>query len=119
MSRPAAGWTTPARLARVIDGDTVEVIVERNFVVRLLDCWAPETRTRDPVEKLAGLESRDNLIELLEGQQIVLVVPAETNSFDDRFSFGRVLGRIHTDAGDVSELQIAAGHATETKQARK
>lgn len=120
MDKPAAGWTTEAKLVRVIDGDTVEVSVERRFVVRLLDCWAPETRTRDKDEKLAGLESRDNLVDLIGDEPLLLLhVPAESPEFDERFTFGRILGRLYTDAGEVSALQVAAGHATRTKQKKR
>lgn len=115
MTKPEAGWTTEAKLVRVIDGDTVEVAVERRFVVRLLDCWAPETRTRDKAEKLAGLESRDNLVELIGDEPLLLHVPADSPEFDERFTFGRILGRLYTETGELSELQVAAGHATKTK----
>ena len=114
--QPAAGWTTPARLVRVIDGATVEVAVERRFVVRLLDCWAPEVRPRDRTENLAGLESRDNLVDLIGDEPLLLHVPAESPEFDERFSFGRVLGRLYTAAGELAALQVTAGHATTTKQ---
>lgn len=115
-AKPVAGWVTPVELVRVIDGDTVEIEVTRTMVVRLLDCWAPELRTRDSAERLAGLEAREHMQQLLAGLSLMLSVPYDSNSFDDRFSFGRVLGRIHNGYGDAAELQIAAGHATRTKQ---
>jgi len=44
---PSLGWTTRASIERVIDGDTLDVTICRRVRVRLLDCWAPELRTRD------------------------------------------------------------------------
>ena len=38
-------------MTRVLDGDTIEVEIRRTIRIRLLDCWAPETRTRD-LEKI-------------------------------------------------------------------
>ena len=51
MQKPPEGFTTKATVVRVIDGDTVDVSITRRLRVRLQDCWAPETRTRDIVEK--------------------------------------------------------------------
>ena len=60
-AKPVPGWATTCELDRVIDGDTIDVRVSRVIRVRLLDCWAPETR--DP----GGPESTANLKKLLVG----------------------------------------------------
>jgi hypothetical protein len=44
---PQPGWTTAGEVVAVKDGDTVRVRLTREFDVRLLDCWAAESR-RDP-----------------------------------------------------------------------
>jgi hypothetical protein len=44
---PRPGWTTAGEVVAVKDGDTVRVRLTREFDVRLLDCWADESR-RDP-----------------------------------------------------------------------
>lgn len=123
---PPIGWTTPARVVDVYDGDTIKVHVVRELTVRLLDCWAPEIRTKNEKEKQAGLESRLHLRELLPvGSGIVLHIPtqagdapaASTVGVQDVFTFGRILGRVFDENGkDVSAAMVAAGHATLTKQ---
>ena len=65
-------YTFNAKLIRVVDGDTVWAQVDLG-----LDMWkkvnsrlhgidTPETRTRDLVEKRAGLISKERLVQLLE-----------------------------------------------------
>jgi len=39
----------------VVDGDTITVELKIPVRVRLLDCWAPETRTKDAEEKKKGI----------------------------------------------------------------
>lgn len=118
---PQRGLTTEALITRVIDGDTVEVQPMLPVMrIRLLDCWAPETRTKNLDEKARGIESRMNLRRLLmEGQRVLVEIPGKQD-LDETLTMGRVLGRIwtHDNAGNlqnVSELQVEAGHATATK----
>lgn len=121
LTPPQRGLTTEAVITRVIDGDTVEVQPMLPVMrIRLLDCWAPETRTKDAAKKAAGMDSKNHLKRLLaDGQRVLIEIPGNQN-LDDTLTMGRVLGRvwIHDNAGqlqNVSELQVNAGHATETK----
>lgn len=118
---PQRGLTTEAVITRVIDGDTVEIQPLLPVMrIRLLDCWAPETRTKDAAEKAAGIDSKNHLRRLLmDGQRVLVEIPGKQD-LDDTLTMGRVLGRvwIHDNAGvlqNVSELQVEAGHATATK----
>ena len=60
-----------AKLIRVIDGDTVDALIDLGFDVwvkkriRLYGIDAPETRTKDLDEKAQGLATKDRLSELL------------------------------------------------------
>ncbi len=45
---PELGWVSNGHLIRVIDGDTVEVAITRKVRVRLRNCWAPEL---EPIEQ--------------------------------------------------------------------
>ena len=112
---PRPGWVTPAEVVRVYDGDTVVVEVKKRFHVRLLDCWAPEVRTRDQAEKARGIAARDYLAELIDGREVLLEVPADGLEVGKSFSFGRLLGRIYIDDRDVGQVLVDAGHATKTK----
>ena len=128
MKEPPKGITTDVKVSRVIDGDTVDVEITRTVRVRLLDCWAPETRTRDPVEKVKGYESRKHLNSLLrqvfyndlaarKQKQVTLFIPAdEQGEIKDNFTFSRVLGRLFVNGEDVSERMVEAGKATKTNE---
>lgn len=114
--------TLPATVTRVIDGDTVEVQICLTADVRLLDCWAPETRTRDAAEKARGLAAKNHLSELVADKEVLLCVPfpQEGGDLGSVLTFGRVLGHLYLpDAEDgrtVSEMMVEAGHATEVRQ---
>ncbi|MEK9811219.1 MAG: hypothetical protein VW362_12275, partial [Candidatus Nanopelagicales bacterium] len=120
---PPRGLVTEAVVVDVYDGDTLTVQpLLPAMRVRLLDCWAPEVRTRDAAEKVRGYESRDHLRKLLpNGSRIRLHIPT-SNLLEDSLTLGRVLGRVWRDTDgdgkldDVSSLQVDAGHATKTKQ---
>lgn len=125
---PELGWTTKAHVTRIIDGDTIEVEIRRKVTVRLLDCWAPESRTRDLKEKALGLQTKARVQELL--QDLILpqpeVEPKEVTVYlrgalEERLSssltMGRVLGRIWLPNGkEVSKLLVQEGLATVEKQ---
>ena len=120
---PTPGWTTTATVDRVLDGDTIEVTITRHLTVRLLDCWAPETRTTDENEKQRGLAAKQHLETLLHRGEVILQVPSQGDGdVSELFTFGRVLGRVYnrtTPRGrwrDVSTQMVAAGHATVTKR---
>ena len=65
MSTPKPYVYRLLRVARVVDGDTIDLDLDLGFSitlrqrVRLIGIDAPETRTRDAAEKARGLETRD------------------------------------------------------------
>lgn len=114
---PATGWTTIAKITEVYDGDTITVEVTRRFRVRLLDCWAPEIRTKDAEEKARGLEATAYLTALAEGREAILHVPMEGVDAAQAWSMGRILGHVWVVGDDrtLSERMVEARHATKTK----
>ena len=128
MQQPPKGITTDVKLVKVVDGDTVDVEITRRVRVRLLDCYAPETRTRDSAEKVKGFESKKYLHNMLtevfyndlasrKKKKITLFIPAdEQGEIKDNFTFNRVLGRLFINGEDVSERMIEAGKATRTDE---
>lgn len=85
-----------SKLVRVIDGDTIVCDIDlgfdmwiKNEHVRLLGLDAPETRTKDLVEKANGMESKLWLESILYGKNIVL----ET-VYDSGGKYGRTLATI-------------------------
>lgn len=104
------------KLERVVDGDTVDVIVDLGFDVhwktriRLYGINAPETRTRDLDEKEKGLSAKERLIELLPEEFYI-------RSEDyDRGKYGRVLATLYVKNEkdgviNINEQLILEGHA--------
>lgn len=82
-------------IRRVVDGDTVDIDLDLGFDiilkdqrVRLYGIDAPESRTRDLVEKEFGLAAKKRLEELLSMGKVFLV----SKEYDSRGKFGRILG---------------------------
>ena len=111
-----------ARLERVIDGDTIDVIIDLGFDIhfkqriRLYGINTPETRTRDLEEKKRGFAAKARLIELI-GEFDFFTIQTK---IDKKGKYGRVLGTIFIpDAFDdwinVNETLLTEGHAVEYK----
>ena len=72
-----------ASALRVIDGDTVDAMVDLGFSVwekkriRLYGIDAPETRTRNLEEKARGFQTKERLVELLEKSEICTLLILE------------------------------------------
>ena len=83
-----------AKLDRVVDGDTVDVLVDLGFNtwkkvrIRMHGMNAPESRTRDLEEKKFGLASKEYLKHWIEEQEYVMIESTEKGKF------GRVLGNV-------------------------
>jgi micrococcal nuclease len=106
-----------AKVLRVVDGDTVDVMLELGFNVslkervRLYGINAPESRTRDKLEKVKGLAAKDFVVEWTEDRADEIVI---VTRIDKRGKYGRVLGTIMTESGEnLNELMIKEGHAVE------
>jgi len=103
-------------LSRVVDGDTIDVILDLGFDislkerVRLVGINTPESRTRDLEEKARGLAAKDFVCEWLlkeAGNS-----PIIETSKDKTGKFGRILGRVFNDEGHcLNDILIAEGHA--------
>lgn len=89
----------------VYDGDTYTMLVDLGFHtcvtvrVRLKDVDTPEIRTKDPVEKQEGYDSRDRVRELILGQPCVIVTGKDSTSFNrwvaEVYYFGEDGSMIH------------------------
>jgi endonuclease YncB( thermonuclease family) len=103
----------------VVDGDTIDVRITRTVRVRLLDCWCPETRTRDEEEKAKGIKAREYVQGIAIGEPVEVDIPIEGDArFGESMSFGRVLGRVKMKSSgcDLSEVIVGAGHGTRTRE---
>ena len=105
-----------ATVDRVIDGDTIDVTLELGFDIsyrgriRFQGINAPESRTRDAVEKQAGLAAKRYVEDWINGLERRVIIQT---SLDDRGKFGRILGRILNDEGEcLNDEMVSLGHAT-------
>jgi|TARA_B100001758_G_C18410968_1_gene615641 micrococcal nuclease len=101
-----------AKVIRVVDGDTVDALVDLGFStfkkvrIRMMGINAPESRTRDMEEKAKGLAAKIRLEELLEEEKFIL----ESHGVG---KFGRCLGTLHVDDVNVNKTLVEEGHAWE------
>tara|TARA_R100001230_G_C5514300_1_gene53771 strand:+ start:84 stop:506 length:423 start_codon:yes stop_codon:yes gene_type:complete len=97
---------------RVVDGDTVDVIIDLGFDisyssrVRLFGIDTPESRTRDKDEKARGLISKDFLKSYLDKGGVVI-----RTRKDKKGKFGRILGEMIVEDTNINELMIQEHHA--------
>ena len=114
------------KLDRVIDGDTVDGIIDLGFGIythkriRLLGIDAPEIRLQSKIkdknqrvlEKKAGLRAKAKLKEMLDSQEIIV-----KTELDKSGKFGRVLGTLLTKGRDsllnINKLLLAQGYVKE------
>ena len=103
------------KIKRVVDGDTVDVDIDLGFGVwlhkervRIMGIDTPESRTRDKVEKLFGLASKEKLKELLPLSSMQVLVVEE---YDAKGKFGRILGDFEIEDKKVTDILIEEGHA--------
>ncbi len=110
MNRPAAAaplTVYPARIERVIDGDTVVARLDLGLGVTLLQSLqlagvnAPERQTEAGQQALAYVQKR-----LLDQAVLVAVQPQRS-----RDSFGRLLATIGLNGVNFSQELIDQGHA--------
>ena len=111
-----------AHVNRVVDGDTVDVDIDLGFGillkderVRIMGIDTPESRTRDKVEKIFGLASKERLKELL-GKETILKTQINKDGEDMKGKFGRILGDFIVEEWEgqprmVTDVLIEEGHA--------
>ena len=114
-----------AKLVRVVDGDTVDAMVDLGFNIwikrriRLAGIDAFESRTRDKEEKKKGLKAKARLLEIL--------MEAENEFYLESLGvdkYGRCLGEmtvvksfgssVYTE-NSINKLLVSEGHAVEYK----
>lgn len=122
---PEPGWCTRAKVVNVVDGDTLDVEITRTIRIRIRDCWAPESRTRDPEEKRRGIAAKTFLVGMAQGHPAIVFIPsAADGKFQDILTMGRFLGDVylqgetmqHAEGESVAEVMVAKGFATKTKE---
>jgi len=111
---PAAFVYRIAKVERIVDGDTMDVVFDLGFDVllrariRLFGIDTPESRTRDLTEKVFGLASKDYLKHRVSEAKTVV---CKTHVADERGKFGRVLGEIWCDGVNINQRMVDEGYA--------
>ena len=132
-------YTYKVKVMRVIDGDTVDVMIDLGFNVwvknriRLFSINAPEIRTKDLEEKNKGTASKVRLEELLSGESgSDRVLTLRSHGLD---KYGRCLGTFYANEKEnwescilqeqgmapiislnLNKILISEGFATEYKK---
>ena len=105
-----------AALIRVIDGDTIDALVDLGFDVwikkriRLYGIDTPETRTRDLEEKKAGKDAERRLVEILRDSNNEFILQSHGVG-----KYGRCLGTLFIGDTNINMLLLSEGHAEEYK----
>ena len=119
MSDNPDAFVYQAELDRVVDGDTVDVVLDLGFDVklhkqrvRLHGIDTPESRTRNLAEKKLGLAAKERLKELCVGKFKIKSL--------GKGKYGRILGIPYTDTGeDICQKLIDEGHAVKYHGGKK
>ena len=91
-------YTYQADLLRIIDGDTVDALIDLGFSVRvkvrirMMGINTPESRTRNKEEKVKGLDSKKRLVELLEANDNKFLMRST-----EKGKYGRYLADMFTE----------------------
>lgn len=105
-----------AKVERVVDGDTIDVLLDLGFNtflkgrIRFHGIDAPESRTRDLVEKKAGLATKKFVQDWIEDHNWTIVIQT---MLDATGKYGRILGRILDQEGNcLNDILVEKGLAT-------
>ena len=104
------------KVTKIVDGDTIDVEIDLGFDisfssrVRLAGIDAPESRTKDKMEKALGLEAKAYLKSQIDSAKTVVI---KTEKMDSSEKYGRILGWLFLDGSEASmnEKMIADGYA--------
>jgi endonuclease YncB( thermonuclease family) len=109
-------------VARVIDGDTIDVVIDLGFDlykkerVRIAGVDTPEKRTRDLEEKKLGIDAtnwlKDQLDSAISGEDDLVIRTELDGGFG---KYGRLLGWLYIgdETVSINEKMIAEGYAWE------
>jgi endonuclease YncB( thermonuclease family) len=106
------GLCLPAKCANVVDGDTIDVMVQFKVRIRLENCWCPEIHGP---QKEAGIRAKVAMQKLAEGQPGYVMIPWK-DSLKDMLTLDRVVGSFMANGIDVGKEQVFKKRAGKTKE---
>jgi endonuclease YncB( thermonuclease family) len=100
------GLTTEVQCTKVIDGDTIEVKLERKFHVRLRGMDAVELKS------LLGEEAKKFVEDVFKtATEVQIFIPSNNpTELMDINSFGRIVADVYVDGESLAEKVRAAGY---------
>ena len=109
-------YTYNATVIKVVDGDTIDALVDLGFDtwkqvrIRMNGINTPESRTRDLEEKARGLAAKARLKEILKENKNKFILVSHGVG-----KYGRCLGEIflNQNSDSINNLLISEGHAVE------
>ena len=116
MSNKPEPFSYNATVVKIIDGDTVDALVDVGFSImtkkriRFRGINTPESRTRDKEEKVRGLAAKDRVVELLSENDNKFVLKSHGVG-----KYGRCLGELFVDGHEesINQVLVNEGHAVE------
>lgn len=116
MKEPPNGLTTEATVVRIVDGDTIEVKIERTLNIRLTDGQKPNFNIAEK-DTLLGQAAISFLQQIIpEGKTIKIFIPSENpERLMDINSFNRILGEIWVDGKSLTEVLTEFGYSNRSK----
>lgn len=116
MSRPPRGIHFDCAIHRVIDGDTVIVTLpgsDRQWHIRLIDCWAAERNTD---EGKAAKRKAEELCSTSLCPSVQIPAPRDVVNLLGNLTFDRIPGHLWLDdQTTLNEAMVASGFATKEK----
>lgn len=110
MIEPSNGLTTEATVTKIIDGDTLELKIERTFNVRLTDGKLPHFNVAEKNTPV-GQAATSFLKQILpEGTQVKVFIPTNNpEHLMDINSFNRIIGEIWVNGRQLTEILTESG----------
>jgi len=107
-------YSYKAKLIRVIDGDTIDAMIDLGFDtwikkrIRLYGINTPEIRTKNLEEKKAGIAAKDRLSQIMEESDYKFILISHGVG-----KYGRCLGTLFIEDVNINELLLGEGFAKE------
>ena len=117
MLRPPSGLSLPCRYRECRDGDTVVISLpgsDRQWAIRLIDCWAPEMSEPGGAESKAFAE---HVLDNTENLHVWIPAPKHVTNLLKNLTFDRIPGHLFISSETtLSEMMVRAGKARATKK---
>lgn len=119
---PQPAMVMPCRVEKVRDGDTIEVVVETRYAIRLRDVWCHELHDDDEGRRYKAVRSMDKLTQKCLGKRGVCEIPFVTKDGElligKSITFDRWVGDVvlEGEPKSLATWMVDEGWAAKTKK---